>query len=98
MTALMYACDRGHVDAVDVLVQYGGDVMRRDEFGQSLLHVGKAEALCVIDSIIAATTDRLDVVKQLIGYGVDAGIADSEGMRAVDVTEREEIRLLLGAT
>lgn len=81
LTPLHFACDRGHVEVVELLIARGASVAARDEEGQTPLHY-------------AVFNDFLDVVRVLSKAGADFEARDNEGKTPVEVAEGETARFL----
>lgn len=79
---LHWASDRGHLKVVEHLLEAAGveiDVL--DDERQTPLHY-------------AVACDHLEVIEYLLKRGADKEIVDKDGMRAVDLCEGKEARLL----
>jgi ankyrin repeat protein len=74
MTPLFFACDRGHVDVVEFLLDRGASVNRRDMIGMTCLHV-------------AAMGAREEVYRLLVERGGDESIVDEDGDNPRDCFE-----------
>src|SRR5690606_3310243 len=73
MTPLLAAARGGRVSAFDALLAAASDVAAKDEGGRSaLVHA------------VQADVPSLALVQRIRELGVDAGIADASGKRAVD--------------
>jgi len=85
MSALHWACDRGHLDMARLLLDRGAQVNAEDECGTTPLHV-------------ACTCDHADIVELLLARGADPTMTDGDGERALDFAESAEVRELLTRT
>lgn len=62
--ALHYACDRGHVGLIEVLLKYNANATHRNKLGQSALHLASKKGYC-------------SIVHRLIGAGASVDAEDS---------------------
>ncbi|KJP87631.1 hypothetical protein AK88_02659 [Plasmodium fragile] len=76
LCALHYACDRGYLDIVKVLIEYGADVNADDSFGDTALH-------------IAAYSGKTDIIKYLTSVGADVNRKNSEGLTFNSILSQE---------
>jgi len=81
LTPLHYACDRGHVDVVKLLLARGANITALDEGRQTPLHY-------------AVSNDFLEVVRLLAAEGADFSMEDEDGNTPVDVAVGETARFL----
>lgn len=65
-TALMYAAEYNHLDAVKILFRHGAVVNAQDEYGKTALHY-------------AAEHGQLEVIKILLKKGANINVQDKEG-------------------
>ncbi|XP_032802655.1 acyl-CoA-binding domain-containing protein 6 isoform X2 [Petromyzon marinus] len=65
-TLLHWACDRGHLETVELLLKRGANVNSQDDEGQTALHY-------------ACGCDFPAAVRLLLAFGADPSIPDSEG-------------------
>ncbi|KKA22960.1 hypothetical protein T310_3011 [Rasamsonia emersonii CBS 393.64] len=86
MTALHLGASKGHVDAVQALIDYGADIDAVDGFGRTALHH-------------AALNGHLPVVALLLQNGADTEVVDFDGYTPLhmvaDTGHGEVIKLLL---
>jgi ankyrin repeat protein len=82
MSALLLACEDGRDDAVDLLMDRGADVSRRDSSGRNALHW-----LCTLSPLTPDAVDRYNTLKALFGkLSVDDIVArDSAGQSPHDL-------------
>src|SRR5262245_25653776 len=80
-TALMFACDRGHMEVVKLLLERGADVNRKDTTYQST------------PISWAAYSGRADVVELLLAWGA-SGAGETLGM-AVDRDKMDVVKAVL---
>ncbi|CRH00058.1 acyl-CoA-binding protein, putative [Plasmodium relictum] len=67
LTALHYACDRGHLEIAKLLVEKGADINIEDSYGDTALH-------------IAAYSDKTEIINYLISIGADINKKNSDGL------------------
>ncbi|XP_068176432.1 acyl-CoA-binding domain-containing protein 6 isoform X2 [Antennarius striatus] len=79
---LHWACDRGHKEMVNVLLQYNADINSQDDEGQTALHY-------------ASACEFYDIVVLLLESGADPSLKDLEGCLPEEVTESTAISSLL---
>ncbi|XP_028668250.1 acyl-CoA-binding domain-containing protein 6 [Erpetoichthys calabaricus] len=79
---LHWACDRGHIDLVSMLLQNNADINSQDDEGQTALHY-------------ASACEFADIVELLLKAGADPLIKDQEGSLPEEVTESKDISSLL---
>jgi len=82
MTALQYACDRGHIEVVQLLLQHGAEVNVADDDGMTALHY-------------ACCCDHEDIVKLLLQAGAQVDAHNKDGETAADMAENGRILDLL---
>ncbi|KAL3900331.1 MAG: hypothetical protein SGCHY_001413 [Lobulomycetales sp.] len=73
MTALFFACDRGHYDIVRYLLERGANINERDSLGQTALHVA------------AAASGKGKLFDFLVHCGGDESIPDFDGVLPIDL-------------
>lgn len=78
-TLLHWACDRGHLDVVEFLLEKNHDVNCYDTDKLTPLHY-------------AASCDNLEIVKMLIKHGADMSAEDIDGETPVDCAESQTIK------
>ncbi|XP_074653791.1 acyl-CoA-binding domain-containing protein 6-like [Tubulanus polymorphus] len=76
-----WACDRGCIDMVRLLLKCNADINLQDSDGQTGLHY-------------ACSCDHSDVTELLLSEGADITIKDAEGLTAMDTTDNEKIKAL----
>ncbi|CRG96238.1 acyl-CoA-binding protein, putative [Plasmodium gallinaceum] len=67
LTALHYACDRGHLEIAKLLVERGADINMEDSYGDTALH-------------IAAYSDKKEIIDYLTSVGADIDKKNSDGL------------------
>ncbi|EUD65452.1 hypothetical protein C922_04192 [Plasmodium inui San Antonio 1] len=67
LCALHYACDRGYLDIVKLLIELGADINADDSSGDTALH-------------IAAYSGKKDIIDYLTSAGADINRKNSEGL------------------
>ena len=82
VTGLLWACDRGHEELVEELLNAGADIETRDGSGMRPLHY-------------AVMCGHVGVVKMLLARGADTAAADLDGCTPVQVADSPEILTLL---
>ena len=76
-TALMFACEKGHVEAARLLLEKGAAVDAQDENGVTPL-------------MTACEEGHVEVARLLLEKGADRTLADKEGRTALDHVDMEE--------
>ncbi|VUZ95856.1 acyl-CoA-binding protein, putative [Plasmodium vivax] len=76
LCALHYACDRGYLDIVKVLIELGADVNADDSCGDTALH-------------IAAYSGQTEIIKYLTSAGADVNRKNSEGLTFNKILSQE---------
>ncbi|ANQ08436.1 Uncharacterized protein PCOAH_00025080 [Plasmodium coatneyi] len=76
LCALHYACDRGYLDIVKILIEFGADVNADDSCGDTALH-------------IAAYSGKTDIIKYLTSVGADINRKNSEGLTFNSILSQE---------
>ncbi|GAB66465.1 hypothetical protein PCYB_092510 [Plasmodium cynomolgi strain B] len=76
LCALHYACDRGYLDIVKTLIEFGADVNAHDSCGDTALH-------------IAAYSGKTDIIKYLTSAGADINRKNSEGLTFNSILSQE---------
>ncbi len=79
-TALMKACEGGHLDVIMLLVYSQHDVMARSTGGLTMLH-------------FAALNGSLHVIKFLLEAGADKTAVDEDGFTALDICRQRRFRV-----
>lgn len=83
MTALTQCVLDGNFKSVQVLVQLGADVNKRDRQGWTAMHH-------------AASEGYMDIVRFLLKCNADVRIQNRKGQTPLDLAETDELRKLLG--
>ena len=73
-SALHGAASGGHLDVVNLLLQYSAYVNIRDNEGQTALYP-------------AATLDYIEIIEALLNAGIDSGLKNDSGRTAQDIAE-----------
>ena len=84
MSLLHWACDRGHVEIVKLLIKLKADVNIADHEGQTPLHY-------------ACACGHAGIAKLLLDNKANHKIKDNEGEMAIDLVEDEEVKMLFAS-
>jgi ankyrin repeat protein len=82
-TALHWACDRGHVDLLRILLDRSASVDLQDSDGQSGLHY-------------AVACEHVEITEMLVKAGADINKADADGDSPLSSASKKMKPLLLG--
>ena len=82
LLAIHYACDRGNVKILEVLLSFGADVNLQDDTKQTPLHY-------------AVLTDNIGVASLLLQKGANASIQDEDGNTPKDIAESDAMKKVL---
>lgn len=82
MTGLHWACDRGHEEVAELLLQRGALVNARDDAGQTAMHY-------------AASCGHKQLVLLLLRHKADPSLTDDDGLTPKQVAEDEQLQLML---
>ncbi|XP_033642937.1 acyl-CoA-binding domain-containing protein 6-like [Asterias rubens] len=82
MSLLHWACDRGHVNVTQALLDHKADVNVLDAEGQTPLHY-------------AAACEHIPIVELLLKHGANRKIKDNEGCTPLDTTSDKVIQKML---
>jgi ankyrin repeat protein len=80
VTALMKACEGGHLDVIMLLVYTNHDIKARSDTNLTLLHY-------------AALSGNLNVIKFLLEAGADKMATDDDGRTALDICNARDYRV-----
>ncbi|XP_071482937.1 acyl-CoA-binding domain-containing protein 6-like [Diadema antillarum] len=82
LTLLHWACDRGYLDIVKLLLKCGANLNAADSDGQTPLHY-------------ACTCEHLSIVDILVKSGADVNAKDLDGCKPTDNTLKKDIHKLI---
>lgn len=85
MSLLHWASDRGSIDIISHLLLHGADINVKDSEGQTALHY-------------SASCGHLDCVRLLLEKGAVKDVEDDEGLKPCEVTNDENIKIILACS
>jgi ankyrin repeat protein len=68
---LLTACENGHTDIVELLLDRGSDINVKDEYGNTPL-------------IMASRNGHVDIIQLLLDNGADIEVTDNRGLTAIN--------------